>query len=333
MPESSRAASLLLALLISSILLLSLSASASSVSTSSRATTFTSLTTENACEPCAEYTVLLNVTGISPVGVYYGTTFEGRSYTLFSFTTNSSINFVFEALCQNDSGIIFDNMGSSEISPVSPFNVEVYDPSGALVLNQSFPAQYPPSCNCISYFFIACPSSITQISNSTTATSSFSSAKSFMTSVVSPSGQSVEIIVSGNFSRSQISNMSLSENSTNSQFSLSFTTIGTSGTATITIPKSAVPGGYAPLVYINGTLATDQSYYSDSSNYYVTFAAQSGSHEVSILFAQSSSSQSTHSTSTHPPLIDASAYEIIGAVAVVAIGGSFALIRRRHSLR
>ena len=348
MPESSRAASVLLSLLVASVLLLSLSASASSVSTSSTAATSTSLTTENTCEPCAKYTVFLNVTGISPVDVYYGTTFEGRSYTLFSFTTNTSINFVFEALSQNDSEINFVNMGSPEGSPVSPFSIEIYDPSGALVLNQSFPAQYPPTCNCISYF-IAGPSFTTQ-SSSTTATSSSSSTsshtsttssssstlQSFTTSVVAPSGQSVEITVSGNISSNEISNMALQENSPSNQFSLSFTLTGTSGTvgtATITIPKGAAPAGYLPLVYLDGTLATDQSYYSDQNNYYVTFSTHFSTHQVSIVFSPSSqgSTSSTHFTSSPQANGDASTYEIVGAVATVIViaGGSFVFLRKR----
>lgn len=178
---------------------------------------------------------------------------------------------------------------------------------------------------------------MTSHSASSISTSYFTSSTppSFVTSVVNPTGQPVEIGVIGNISSNQISNMSLSGNST---ITLSFTLSGTQesqGSATIAIPKKAVPSGETPLVYMNGALALGQSYYSDQSNYYVSFAIQSGTHQISLVFSQSSSigTDSTYSSSSRSSPTPSSkandsqsvTAEAVGALAVAAL--SFALIR------
>lgn len=180
---------------------------------------------------------------------------------------------------------------------------------------------------------------LTSTSSSAPTTSSSTPSSGFAMVVVSSSGQSVEITVTGNISSSEISNMALQENPANNQLSLSFALTGPTGTvgsATITIPKSAVPSGYLPpLVYIDGTLATDQSYYSDQNNYYVMFTTHFSAHEVAIVFSPTASSSTfnTQSTSSLHPTSNISTYEVIGAGAAVIIiaGGGFAFVRRKHS--
>jgi YVTN family beta-propeller protein len=203
--------------------------------------------------------------------------------------------------------------------------------------------------------FSTTPSSMTSSSTTSISTTSYSSSSSttysttssytpsikptFITSVESPSSRLINIGVIGNISASQVSNMSLSGNST---ITLSFTLYGaqeSQGTATIAIPKNAVPSGDTLLVYMDGALALGQSYYSDQSNYYVSFAIQSGTHQVSIVFSQSSSfgirANSTYSSSSRSNSIPSSnanypQYEAAAVgILVVAALGSFALIRTK----
>ena len=101
------------------------------------------------------------------------------------------------------------------------------------------------------------------------------------------SGTSVPIKLSGNITAAQLSQVFLSN--TNGVYSLSFSVSainGTTGKVTLTIPKSAVPGGLLPEVSINGSPSSDESYTQNSGNYYVTFAANLGSQtNISIQFS------------------------------------------------
>lgn len=76
----------------------------------------------------------------------------------------------------------------------------------------------------------------------------------------------VNIGVNGTITASQFSPITLTGNLSGSVLDVSFVvsgTHGTTGTATITIPKSAVPPGDLPRVYLNGTVAAVQSYTQD----------------------------------------------------------------------
>jgi len=103
---------------------------------------------------------------------------------------------------------------------------------------------------------------------------------------IAASGSSFPIGLSGNITAAQLSNMFLSN--TNGLYSLSFGVSGindTTGRVTLTIPKSVVPGGLIPEVFINGNPATEESYSQNNGNYYVTFTANLGSQtNISIKF-------------------------------------------------
>ena len=53
----------------------------------------------------------------------------------------------------------------------------------------------------------------------------------------------------------------------------------------MTIPKTAIPYGTTPLVYINGTLAANQGYTEDATNFYVWYTTHFSTHQVTIQFA------------------------------------------------
>jgi hypothetical protein len=52
----------------------------------------------------------------------------------------------------------------------------------------------------------------------------------------------------------------------------------------MTIPKTAIPYGTSPVVYIDGTLAPNQGYTQDANNYYVWYTIQFSIHQVTIQF-------------------------------------------------
>jgi parallel beta-helix repeat protein len=108
--------------------------------------------------------------------------------------------------------------------------------------------------------------------------------------------------VTGNITSTQMSNIALTTNQTNSSTTLSFIVTGPTGTtgfSNITIPKSAVPYGTSPIVTINGTQASNQGYTQDSSNYYIWYTTHFSTHQVSIIFATT-----THPTDPTPSTTD-----------------------------
>jgi YVTN family beta-propeller protein len=151
----------------------------------------------------------------------------------------------------------------------------------------------------LSCSFSTTTSNTTTVSSSTAPGRPCGEATKFSESTLTPAGQPVTISVNGNITVNQFSSISLTQNSTTGTVDVSFIlngTHGTTGTTTITVPKSAIPTGYLPKVYINGTLASDQSYTQDGTNYYVTFSTQFSTHLVQIDF--SSSSETTSATSS-----------------------------------
>ena len=102
------------------------------------------------------------------------------------------------------------------------------------------------------------------------------------------SGAKVEIGISGNITSSQMTNIAIATNQSATTTTVSFTVTGVSGTtgfSNITIPKSSVPYGTTPTIYIDGQTAQNQGYTRDSNNYYVWYTTHFSTHQVSIQFS------------------------------------------------
>jgi outer membrane protein assembly factor BamB len=124
----------------------------------------------------------------------------------------------------------------------------------------------------------------------------------------------IELSINGNITGSQMSNITISTNQ--SATSLFFTVTGESGTTgfcNITIPKSAVPNGSIPTIYIDGQPAQNQGYTQDRSNYYVWYTTHFSTHQISIVFAETPSD-----TATQTSLLQI-VYGVAVAIAIVAI--------------
>ena len=109
-------------------------------------------------------------------------------------------------------------------------------------------------------------------------------------------GATVDLSLGGNVTSSQMSNVTIATNQSAKTTTLTFTVTGESGNvgfSNITIPKSAVPYGTTPTIYIDGQPAQNQGYTQDTNNYYVWYTTLFTTHKVSIEFTTASSSRNT----------------------------------------
>jgi len=129
------------------------------------------------------------------------------------------------------------------------------------------------------------------------------------------SGATVELAISGNITSSQMSNVTITTNPSNTTTTVYFTVTGENGTAgfsNVTIPKSAVPFGTTPTIYIDGKPASNQGFTQDSNNYYVWYTTHFSTHQISIVFITTAF---PHSPKAQSSLLQ----EVIYGVAVAAV--------------
>jgi hypothetical protein len=137
-------------------------------------------------------------------------------------------------------------------------------------------------------------------------------------------GATVDLAISGNITVSQMANVTIVKNQSAGSTMVSFTLIGDSGTTgfgNVTIPKSAVSYGVTPVIYVDGHPASNQGYTQDSDNYYVWYTAHFSSHQISIIFAMSSSPSPTASNSGSQgqmSLLEV-VFGLVAAAAIVAV--------------
>jgi hypothetical protein len=60
---------------------------------------------------------------------------------------------------------------------------------------------------------------------------------------------------------------------------------GTEGFCNLTLPKIAIPFGKNPVVYIDATVAENQTFTEDFDNFYITYTIHFSTHQIKILFA------------------------------------------------
>ncbi|MCW3982364.1 MAG: PQQ-binding-like beta-propeller repeat protein [Candidatus Bathyarchaeota archaeon] len=114
--------------------------------------------------------------------------------------------------------------------------------------------------------------------------------------------QTYLITLGGNITAQQMANMTITPYEDNATTTIAFIVTGPSGTegiGTITLPKTAIPYGTTPQVYIDGALAENQSYTQDDENYYITYSTHFSTHIVTIIFV--SPQQGTQLTFTQRP--------------------------------
>ncbi|MHB8702284.1 MAG: hypothetical protein ACYC7D_14875 [Nitrososphaerales archaeon] len=145
------------------------------------------------------------------------------------------------------------------------------------------------------------------------------------------SGQTVPVTIYGNESGVEIANLQIFN--ANNTYSVNFQISGTPSTvgfANVTIPKSAVPSGYTPTVYVDGVKALDQSFTEDQSNYYVYFTTHFSTHQILVSFASSVTTASTSQVSTSSASTQSSLYIELGAVVTIATVVIFGILAFRR---
>jgi hypothetical protein len=143
-------------------------------------------------------------------------------------------------------------------------------------------------------------------------------------------GSSVDLAISGNITSVQMSNVTIATSQSANTTTVSFAVTGESGTTgfgNITIPKTAVPYGTAPTIYIDSQPAQNQGYTQDTNNYYVWYTTHFSTHQITVVFTKTphgtllpaqSPLTSPKGTSGQSSLIQV-IYGVAAGVAIVAI--------------
>jgi hypothetical protein len=175
------------------------------------------------------------------------------------------------------------------------------------------------------------PIPIPTVTPSPTPTSSPSPTPSTTTvAATTDGGATVDLAISGNITSSQMSNVTIATNRSATTTKVSFTVAGESGTtgfSNVTIPKSAVPCGTTPTIYISNQSAQNQGYTQDTCNYYAWYTTHSSTHQVSIVFTSTPNStplpsfnlRGPNQTQEPPSTPQVAIYGVAAAVALVAI--------------
>jgi len=113
-----------------------------------------------------------------------------------------------------------------------------------------------------------------------------------LTATVTTTSETFPLEISGNVTAQQMSNVTITPYQSTTTTIVSFTVSGPSGTAgfgNITLPKTSIPYGTNPVVYIDNNQVLNQGYTQDADNYYVWYTTHFSTHEVTIQFTSTPS--------------------------------------------
>jgi uncharacterized repeat protein (TIGR02543 family) len=114
-------------------------------------------------------------------------------------------------------------------------------------------------------------------------------------SALTISGKNATLTVGGNTASSTISSATITTDQFNTTTTVSLTVIAQnsiSGLGNITIPKTAIPYGTTPIVYVNNNQSPNQGYTQDANNYYIWYSTGTPTYALSIAFGTSPISES-----------------------------------------
>ena len=100
-------------------------------------------------------------------------------------------------------------------------------------------------------------------------------------------GKNVTLTLGGNTASSTIISAGIRTDQSNSTTTVTIAVIGQSnlnGFGNLTIPKSAIPFGTIPIVYVNGDQSPSQGYTEDGKNYNIWYSTQTPTYELSVNF-------------------------------------------------
>jgi len=100
-------------------------------------------------------------------------------------------------------------------------------------------------------------------------------------------GSNVNILLKGDITSATISSATVSTDQSNTITTVSIAVTAQSiinGFENVTIPKTAIPYGTTPAVYINNQPAANQGYTQDSNKYYIWYSTSTPAYELAISF-------------------------------------------------
>jgi hypothetical protein len=112
-----------------------------------------------------------------------------------------------------------------------------------------------------------------------------------LTATVTTTYETYPVEISGNVTTEQFSNMTITPYQDTKTTIVDFTLTGPNGTegfCNLTLPKIAIPFGTNPVVYIDGTVAENQTLIEGSDNFYIAFTTHFSTHQIEILFTTES---------------------------------------------
>lgn len=108
-----------------------------------------------------------------------------------------------------------------------------------------------------------------------------------LTATLTTTFETYTVEISGNVNTEQFSNMTITPYQDTKTTIVEFTLTGPNGTegfCNLTLPKIAIPFGTNPVVYIDGTVAENQTFTEDFDNFYITYTTHFSTHQIEILF-------------------------------------------------
>jgi hypothetical protein len=108
-----------------------------------------------------------------------------------------------------------------------------------------------------------------------------------VTATDTSNNKTFNLTLNGNVTAQQICNLTLTAYAKNQTATLTFNVTGQDGATgfcNITVPKTAIPNGLKPEVYVDGQLIEAQGYCEDRENYYVWWTVHFSSHTVVFQF-------------------------------------------------
>ncbi len=270
------------------------------------------------------------------------TSASGQSYPFNPVTANGSLTALFAIntytikVTQTDNGTIspgtinvgFNGSQTFTISPQTGCHIVDVLVNGSSVGAVSYyTAEFIQGTTTISAVFANDSSSTPQPTPSPTPTPTPAPISITTVTVEADNGATVNLSINGNITSQQITNAKIVRNESASTTTILFNITGESGTVgsgNLTIPKSEIPFGSTPTLYIDDVPASDQGSSQDTNNYYVWFTTHFSNHEVSIVFAGASSEAPT----AHSILSQKAIYAIAAVIVAIAITSSVFIIKR-----
>ena len=143
--------------------------------------------------------------------------------------------------------------------------------------------------------------------------------------------------ITGNITNSQISGINWVSNQTTTKITFKVTgESGTFGFSNITISKSRIPQATTPVIYVDNQIVPEQGYTQDTYNYYVWYTVHFSTHQISIVFAPTTSNPTASPSGFQNPVflgldwVQLAILVLMGLIVVVVGVAAFMFLSKRR---